>query len=71
MANPLQLLGQAHVAPLAVEEAVAAADPADAAAVAVVLLLVLVVKQVADQAGVLWDGKHWVIRELIIVMTQE
>lgn len=49
----LELYGQAHVAPFAVEETVPAADPADAAAAAVVLVLVLVVEQVALQARVL------------------
>lgn len=44
MADALQLHRQAHIAPLAVEEAVAAADPAYAAAIAMVLPLVFVVE---------------------------
>lgn len=53
MAVDLELHGQAHVADLAVEEALLPADPTNAAAVAVVLVLVLVVEQVAHQTRVL------------------
>ena len=57
MSVDLELHRKAHVADLAVEEAVLAADPADAASIAMVLVLVLVVKQVAHQASVLWTSK--------------
>ena len=57
-----QVVGQAHVANVAVVERVAAADPADAAAAAVVLLLVIVVVQTTHGAEILpntQQTQHW------------